>query len=338
MKTTAKPNLETVNRSFSLTYALRALARKAGHDLDDTDLNAALGLSFMTSAPRDAAEDLSWWSLCARDAYLVEAGRLFGIGIREVHPPEAALGLHNAEAFAQHFEASYRPLVARALENGQPVLAWQGWPGEDEALWGILRHTGAEGVGVAGIPLATPDAPTEVPDVALVRCPVQLYVVETLSPKSPPADDLLDMVLAHARGVLADQLGARFGVVTGLGAYNAWIERTKDLEAGGSSPADESKGHQQLAAAIIAGHQSGIRFLQAQLDRSTPEIRTVITTLTASCHKVVTALTPSLDAKSVGAMLRDAAGRAKLAGQLGHARDAATEMLGVLDTHLRPAS
>ena len=338
MKTTAKPNLETVNRSFSLTYALRALAREAGHDLDNADLNAALGLSFMTCAPQDTTEDLSWWSLCARDAYLIEAGRLFGIGIREMHPPEAARGLHHAEAFAQHFEASYRPLVARALENGQPVLAWQGWPGDNEALWGILRRTAPDGVGVAGITRATPDAPTDVPDVPLVRCPVQLYVVETLSPKSPPADELLDMVLAHARGVLADQPGARFGVVTGPRAYDAWIERIKAADAGDKSPPQESQGHQQLAAAIIAGHQSGIRFLQAQLDRSTPRIRTVITTLTAACHKVVTALTPSLNAKSLGAMMRDAAGRNRLAGQLGHARDAAAEMLDVLDTHLRPAS
>ena len=135
------------DRSFSLTRALQSLGRDGGYSIDGEDLNAALGLSFMVCAAPEVEEDLSRWAMYARDAFLIEAGRLFGIGLREIHPPEAACGLSRFEAFRQHFDASYHPLIERALEHGQPVLAWGGWPGDDEAAWGIIRRVTDGGVG-----------------------------------------------------------------------------------------------------------------------------------------------------------------------------------------------
>ncbi|UCC31209.1 MAG: hypothetical protein JSU86_02815, partial [Phycisphaerales bacterium] len=114
---------------MSLTFALQALAHDAGYEINLDDLNAALGLPWMTPAvPRE--RDLACWPMYARDAFLAEAGRLFGMNIRDIHPPEAARGLNGFPEFQQHFDASYRPLILKALEHNQAVLAWQGWPGD----------------------------------------------------------------------------------------------------------------------------------------------------------------------------------------------------------------
>ena len=107
--------------SFSLTLALRSVAESAGYDVDADDLHAVLGLSMVAcAAPGDM--ELGNWPLYARDAFLVDTARVFGMTVRPIHPPEAARGLGGAAEFAQHFDASYRPLIARALEHDQPVL------------------------------------------------------------------------------------------------------------------------------------------------------------------------------------------------------------------------
>ena len=78
--------------------------------MNHDDLNAALGMCWSPVAV-PTEPDLGAWSLYARDAFLPEAGQLFGLTIRDMHPPEAARGLDTAAEFAQHFDASYRPLM-----------------------------------------------------------------------------------------------------------------------------------------------------------------------------------------------------------------------------------
>ncbi len=222
---------------MSLTFALRAIAEGAGYELEPDDLNAALGLSLMMPAVPDE-DDLAGWPMYARDAFLVEAGRLFGMSIRDIHPPEAARGLSGAQEFDQHFDASYRPLILRALEHGQAVLAWQGWPGERAMMWGTIRNSSSEGSGFQGVCpiLAKQGWGTEargspkprlgkLDGLTLERPPVQVYVVETITATRPNPDELVDVALDHAWRVLSNGLKNRFGVVTGPPAYDAWIAR-----------------------------------------------------------------------------------------------------------------
>ncbi len=114
------------NRWDSLSLSLHAIVDWAGLDLHYRAFSAALGHSFMTVSTGRDDDCLAWWPAFGRDALLVEAAALFGVRLREVHPPEAARGLSDAPEFAQHFEASYKPIILRALENREPVIAWQG--------------------------------------------------------------------------------------------------------------------------------------------------------------------------------------------------------------------
>ncbi len=237
---------------LSLPYALCAVAHTAGLNVDLYDLCAAMGLSFMPTSVR-GEPSTDKWRMYARDAFLIPAGRLFGMTIREIHPPEAAQGIAELPEFKQHFDASYRPLIERALEHDQPVLAWQGWPGEWALHWGVITETCADGIGFAGwVPGTTGLEPgievpssgeslscrdrntsasgsrsTEArrPDVKLERPPVQIYVVESIAPCKPDPQELQDMTIAHAGVVLGNGLADRFGVTTGPGAYDHWIER-----------------------------------------------------------------------------------------------------------------
>ncbi len=248
---------------MSLTHALCAIADRVGYAIDLDDLNAALGLSWMSIAV-PSEPDPACWPMYARDAFLVEAGRLFGMTIRDMHPPEAARGLSDAAEFRQHFDASYRPLVLRALEHDQTVLAWQGWPGDMRLLWGIITGTSDAGVGLRGRvacpsgraawPSEAPPCPSEPPRdmpapsaranrtpevVTLEHPPVQLYVVETVVATQPDPQELLDLAHEHAKQVLSDTLHDRFGVITGPAAYDAWIEHCEN--AGRAQPAEASK-------------------------------------------------------------------------------------------------
>lgn len=157
----------------SLTFAVRAVARRAGVEIDHTTLNVALGSRL--SAVGERANETP-----GRDSNLIEVGKRFGMQIREIHPPEAAQGLEDAVEFGQHFDASYRPLILRALENGQHVLAWRGWAGERERSWGWIRCPFAEGVGFRGATIWSERELETLRDDLLVRPAVQVYVVERI--------------------------------------------------------------------------------------------------------------------------------------------------------------
>lgn len=160
----------------SLAFAVRAIARQAGVKIDHSELVAALGWE-ISAVPSVAATP----AMFDRDARLIEAGKLFGMQIREVHPPEAARGLEAAAEFDQHFDASYRPLILRALENNQGVIAWRGWAGERELSWGWIRAACDEGVGFRGATIWSEQELNSLRNDLLVRPAVQLYIVERVS-------------------------------------------------------------------------------------------------------------------------------------------------------------
>jgi hypothetical protein len=221
----------------------------------------------MICANRDEP-DVGRWSMYARDAFVMEAGRLFGMQIREIHPPEAARGLDTVAEFDQHFDASYRPLIHRGLEHNQPVLAWQGWPGDRGLSWGIIRDKCGQGVGFRGVTMWSDAEILSSTSLTLTRPPIQLYVVERITAIAPRDVELLDVALDHARTALGGGLGDRFGVITGPSAFDEWIARLSypiraASESEGSTwPVAGAPGSDRHAANIIAACESAIRFLQ----------------------------------------------------------------------------
>lgn len=231
---------------FSLTEALRVAVGACGPAPTMHDLHAALGLPLlMTASP--AGDDPAHWPLLARNVFLIPAGRCFGLTIREIHPPEAAVGLDRAAEFAQHFEASYAPLIRRALEHGQQVLAWQGWEGEGRLLWGMITHVDPRGMGFAGM---TFPAGVAVEDGAgqhvLARPPVQVYVVEEAGRAWLDTPRRRVLFLRHAMQSLDPNLGRRFGVLTGGPAYRLWAEHL---------PRPSSEVHERLCRSLLRSQE-----------------------------------------------------------------------------------
>jgi hypothetical protein len=203
---------------LSLPLALRAVVQKAGGHVDFDDLCAAMGLPFLfTAAPEEP--DLSCWLMYGRDAFLVPAGRLFGLTIRDMHPPAAARGLHRAAEFGQHFDASYRPLIKRALEHGQAVLAWRGWPAPFDLHWGLITSACQVGVGFRGWVHVSPEANHE---LVLESPAVQCYVVESIEHIAPKRDVVFKMALRHAYAICRTDLSDRLNVLTGERAFEEW--------------------------------------------------------------------------------------------------------------------
>ena len=169
------PRDDILRPEESLAFAVRAIARQAGVEIDHAELVVEIGWETLAlSSP------LATPTMFDRDARLIEAGKHFGMQIREVHPPKAARGLEAAAEFNQHFDASYRPLILRALENNQGVLAWRGWAGERELSWGWIRTVCDEGTGFRGATIWSERELNPLRNDLLVRPAVQLYIVERI--------------------------------------------------------------------------------------------------------------------------------------------------------------
>jgi hypothetical protein len=277
-------------RCFSLPMALKAIVQQCGADIDWDDLLAATGLSLMVCRPLGTSRDqkaqrsndsVADWALYARDAFLAEGARLFGMEVREIHPPEAAIGLPGVTEFGQHFDASYRPLIRNALHHGQRVLAWQGWPGERRLLWGVVEAETDGGVGFRGtvydgwgdgalgeadeagnMGAQSLDFPVAGVPCILEEPPVQLYVVERMALRRPEPGDIFPLAVQHAKHILDYAVGDRFGVVTGPDVYTTWIQRIMALARECSVSEIVDTGTLLLAAALIRGHQSALGFFR----------------------------------------------------------------------------
>lgn len=216
--------------SFSLSSTLQAVATCSGKSPQLSEVHNLLGLSLLMTASR-SADNSAPWPLLARDAFIMEAGRALGLTIRDIHPPEAAVGVQRAAEFRQHFDASYAPLIRRALEHHQPVMAWQGWEGEAEFHWGIITRDDPRGVGFAGIPhpydLVSPSGQ---PEQVIRRPPVQVYVVEESAGPHASAEVCRALVIDHAARNLDPMLGTRFGVWIGAPAYRRWAELAPSMD------------------------------------------------------------------------------------------------------------
>lgn len=200
-----------------MTRALAGILRSTGRrfDVDEVHIGLGLGLLFL-SVPHEP--NWALWPAHARDMFFESGARRFGLTVRALHPPEAAQGLIDADEFAQHFDASYRPLIARALENEQPVLAWRGWGDAQSLDWGVIEVGCEEGVGFRGVAYGGEAGLTK----TLVSPPQQVYVVESMAAALPEPRVVADGLVAHAAFGLDGSMDDRFGVVTGAPALGEW--------------------------------------------------------------------------------------------------------------------
>ncbi len=272
------------------------------------DINAALGLSFMVCV-RDTRRSLASWMTEGRDVFLIPTAALFGIRLRELHPPGAAVGLETLPEFAQHFEASYRPLIKTAIENNQPVLVWRGWPGDAAEQWGVVTAISDEGIGLCGATVTSGGD-----EVVLTAPPVQMHIVEEIKPKVPPEGELLRLAVRNARLVLEDKTDRRFGITTGPDVYRSWRQRLPSEKASETEPAADAKSHHRMAEAIVHARRSAVEFLSHHCERLGNPARVAIDGAVVECRGVIRALLPFCDLGTVRGLLQSEEGREKLAG------------------------
>lgn len=348
------PSAPTFDRSMSLTLSLQAVLSQAGCVVDLDELHAVLGLSLLVCAAPIEYSSASWPTL-ARDAFLAETAKLYGVMIRDLHPPTSARGLHDAVEFPQHFDASYRPLILRALEHRQPILAWRGWSDEFEGLWGIVTGASDAGVGLEGVPLPefarprTSDAASsalssdfssndssapstsQMHPIPLTRPPVQVYVVESIQPVRPNQDEFWDVVLDYARRAYTIELAESFGVVTGSRAYDAWAACLSQEPASDEARREIARGHVGMTQSILAGHRSAIRLFERNLDRVDEPLEKLLGGLLSCCGRLTNVLAPSPNIETVVSIFADAKERAKMISSLASARTIAEEVQRLLD-------
>lgn len=254
------------DRSATLTRMLLLAATEAGCTVHADDLHAVLGLPLLVCAVPEI-EDVSLWCMYARDRFVVPAARQFGMRLRDLHPPDVARGLDAAEEFEQHFDASYRPFIHRALEHSQPVLAWRGWRGEVGPTWGLIRRTCKDGVGFSGTTVAFSDGACSMADAVLDHPASQVYVVEEIERATPSRDALHEMALRHARYAITGRYYEHAGVLSGTAALEWWknacakvVDRDHDSKRAGSRVFVES---------ILVNVASLVRFLDGMSGNST---------------------------------------------------------------------
>ena len=303
---------------FSLPHAVRAAARRADLAIDLDALVTVLALPWLDCTVPTEPEP-GRWPTYARDAFLEPASRLFGLTIRGIHPPEASRGLHDAAEFDQHFDASYRPLILRALEHGQPVLAWQGWHGEHEFSWGLVEAGADDSAILTGRVFGSSERSEGAASCVLERPAVQVYVVESVAPATPSLDELWSLTRRHARTALQDGLRDRFGVTTGPAAYDAWL----DLLRVPTSLAP-------LCAASACAHDCAARVLdRISHDNSVCEAD-LARTLRDRCREVAAAMGNLANAERTRMLLESEDGRRYTSSMLRSVQAAGRSMLNSL--------
>lgn len=297
----------------SLTLALQAISRWAGVELHFRSLNAALGLSFMTSAPRDNGVSLAWWMALGRDAFLIETGKLFGLVIEPLYSADPTV--QSGDAFG-HFQTTLKPKVQEALANNQPVLAWRGWPDYHSYLWGILTTESDSELGFAGTTMWSGGKP-----LSLSAPPARLYVVTEATPRQPEADELLYFAVRNTQHVVHNQVDSKFGVVTGLQAYDRWLQWLSEDPDRHSNGDRSPNCHYQMARFISHSRESACRFIDHYKDGLHQDVHPYLEAMLADCCGVINALATSRDLKAVEVLYMSEDGRDALAAGVRAARD-----------------
>jgi hypothetical protein len=277
---------EAPDQYESLAVSLRAVLDRGGVDRSYDELVAVLGLGFATVAATD--DTLDSWCTYARDAGLGATAESYGLRLRELHPPAATRGLARSAEYARHFQDSYVPLIARALEHDQLVLAWRGWPAPHDRLWGVI--TSFQGGTLGGHTLGADGRPLPLSGPAH-----QVYIVEESRPVDPSAlapAHLFAHAARQARAGWAGTWARCANVKTGAAAYRAWQDILRTGADGGAGVVPLYRQHAQ--AARVHGAARGC--LAAWLRRVGPALASDGTELAAywanTCDAVGEVLRP----------------------------------------------
>lgn len=295
----------------SLVLALRAVARSAGVDLGYDALCAALGVSFC-AASTPLLETPGWWMTYGRDAFLEEAAKLFGLTLRDLHPPDVGMNMAGTPDYPAHFEDSYRPLIVEALRNGQPVLAWQGWEGACAPFWGVL--TRLDGDLLIGTTMWA--------EGRLVRLSApasQCYVVEACDPYDPPPPSLFAAAIRHGEAYMnrapfasPDDVTEPPPIVTGPAAFDAWEAWLQRDDFGDPAVDDRWAEHRQHAEFVAEARLSAARFLKTCRTLAGEDRVETIDEAVACCESLAKRLEPSRDEGTVRTLFGNSTGRRKL--------------------------
>jgi hypothetical protein len=307
--------VEAEDHHESLAVSLRAVLAGSGTDRPYDELVAALGLGFATVAT--AADSLDWWSTYARDASLTTTAELYGLRLRELHPSSAALGLAASAEYAQHFRDSYLPLIARALEHNQLVLAWRGWPAPRDRFWGLI--TSLERETLFGYTLEAEGQPQP-----LVGPAHQIYIVEespSPEPRALTAAHLFAHVARQAQAVWAGTWVKCANIETGAAAYRAW-QNALQVRPNGVVRAVPLHRQQSQAARV---HRAARSCLAAWLRRIGPALAADQAKLAAywadTCDRVRQRLLPYEPAERVRELLDEPDGTASICRAIDEIRE-----------------
>ncbi len=230
-------------------------------------------------ASRSSACVASWPALGC-DHFLLKTCRLFGMRIRELHPPSAATGLRHYEAFDQHFRISYAPLIRAALHHDQIVLAWQGWAGARTDIWGIITEASHDGeFGFLG---RTAESASLV--VPLERPPVQVYVIESNRPCRPEARELVEAATLATQAWWSEDGRTEMDLTTGAAAYRSWQCSVEQC----SCPDHEFDAFRcaaALAGDLYRDRLSAVRFYECVRDEAGEKAGGPISSVVASCQR-----------------------------------------------------
>lgn len=280
-----------------LVIALRGLLAHFRRDSHYDELVSILGLGFLfTAAP---GRPVRQWPRFARDNALLPVAAGLGLRLRDLHPPDAAAGLEQSAEFPLHFADSYVPLIRRALEHDQPVLAWAGWETPETFNWGVIcGHDGDTLLGCA----AGETAPRP-----LVGPALQVYVAEAFTPTRMSADDALAFTARLARAAWYGDLELPAGVLSGRDAWQAWQQVAGTADAAGAH-ADLA----ELATSFTENQRAFSRWLRG-LDPVTPAHREYAARWADHLDAAVAAIKPLCDVQALEAELGTAAGRKAVA-------------------------
>lgn len=265
----------------SLAVGLRAVLAAHGAPREYDELIALLGLGAAFVAVR--GECPGHWPTHARDAALVETADRLGLRLRDLHPPDAAIGLETSAEFPQHFQDSYVPLILRALQHGQTALAWRGWPSPGQYEWGVI--TAADGDQLYGY---APGGNGQL--MPLTGPAYQVYVVEEHRP--PDARNLEPAALfEHAARVsraLWDGAPAlRFGVKTGTAAYQLWSDALADADLCPHCGEPAHVCQSRLVRPLVSARRHLATWLQRIADALDPKPKEAATRWAYACEDFV---------------------------------------------------
>jgi hypothetical protein len=274
--------IEAPHHHESLAVCLRALMATRKLDRPYEEIVSLLGLGAVVMAAR--GETLGWWSAFGRDTRLSEVARAYGIRLRALHPPAAAIGLGGQpREYALHFQDSYLPLIERALAHDQMLLTWRGWPPQREYMWGLI--TDKQGTMYIGyslwhggqvLPLTGPAH--------------QVYVVEEFERPTleATADQLFTGVAEDALRAWDGQWTAQPDLLTGAPVYDAWQDELRN-----PSPATQHPLHQQHALAtraLVSARRSLATWLRSLGQRLTATNTSTAAAWVNACDHVVECL------------------------------------------------